>query len=142
MTRPLLIGLLCLLAASQVNAYDDLAEVRYVACHDGDTCTVELPALPSVFRRIEVRFRGIDAPELHGRCPQEIAKAEAAKAIVSSVLAQAKSIRLEQVHRDKFFRLNAYVIADGRNLSKELLALGYAVEYWGRGTKQDWCHAR
>lgn len=122
-------------------AYDDIAGVRYVKCYDGDTCTFELQDVPSIFEHIEVRFRGIDTPERKGKCPQETAKAQAARLIVMSYLEQAKTITLTKVNRDKYFRLNAYVLADGRNLSDELIRLGYAVEYWGTGPKKDWCHA-
>ena len=63
----------------------------------------------------------------------------AAKALVVSYLKQARFIELKKVNRDKYFRLNAHVVADGINLSDELKRLGYAVEYWGNGQKHDWC---
>mgnify|MGYP000287580088 CR=1 FL=1 len=120
-------------------AHDDIEKVKLVSCYDGDTCTFEIPGAPSIFRKMEVRFRGIDTPEMHGKCEAEKAKALAAKTVVLSHLRNAKDIRLTKVNRDKYFRLNAHVVADGVNLSDMLVETHYAVVYWGRGEKQNWC---
>lgn len=120
-------------------AYDDIAGPEFLKCYDGDTCTFIIPEQHDVFQKMEVRFRGIDAPEMHGKCEKEKAMAFAAKALVVSYLKQARFIELKKVNRDKYFRLNAHVVADGINLSDELKRLGYAVEYWGNGQKHDWC---
>lgn len=128
-----------LLISPPALAYDDIGDATYLRCYDGDTCTFELPVKQDVFRKIEVRFRGIDAPEMHGKCEKEKAMAFAAKALVVGYLQHGRFIELKKVNRDKYFRLNAHVVVDGINLSDELKRLGYAVEYWGNGPKHDWC---
>jgi endonuclease YncB( thermonuclease family) len=134
-----LLLLIALLTWTPADAYDDIPGVKFVKCYDGDTCTFELQDVPSIFERIEVRFRGIDTPELKGQCDREKFMAQAAKEFVVGKLEHAKEITLTKVNRDKYFRINAYVLADGVNLSERLKELKLAVEYWGHGPKQDWC---
>lgn len=138
MALGLLIGLLAWSCSAW--AYDEVVGAKYVRCHDGDTCTVTIAGIPDVFgKEIEVRFRGIDAPELRAKCPKELAKAQAAKQITTSMVSKAQSLRLSDVHRDKYFRINATVWADGVNVNQALLDMGYAVPYTGQGVKEDWC---
>jgi endonuclease YncB( thermonuclease family) len=134
-----LVILIVLLAAVPVFAYDDIPNVKFVKCYDADTCTFELQDVPSIFEHIEVRFRGIDAAEIKGKCDREKFIAQTGKAWVVGKLETAKRIDLTKVQRDKYFRLNAYVIADGVNLSEREKELKLAVEYWGHGPRQDWC---
>jgi endonuclease YncB( thermonuclease family) len=130
--------LLCLSPILAI-AYDDIKNVKFVKAYDGGTITIELQDMPSIFERMEVRLRGIDAPDIHGKCDREKFIAQAAKEFVVGKLETAKRIDLTKVQRDKYFRINAYVIADGVNLSEREKELKLAVEYWGHGPKQDWC---
>src|SRR3990167_1058007 len=99
-------------------------------CYDGDTCTVSLPGIHPLFgERIDVRIAGIDTPEIRGRCPQEKAKALSARELVNEALARAGQIDLEDLGRDKYFRIGARVMADGQDVGVELLQLGLAVIY-------------
>jgi endonuclease YncB( thermonuclease family) len=134
-----LLLLIALLTWTPADAYDDIPGVKLVKVIDGDTIRVELQDVPSIFEQIEIRFRGIDAPEIHGKCDREKFMALAAKEFVIGKLLKAKEITLTKVNRDKYFRINAYVLADGVNLSERLKELKLAVEYWGHGPKQDWC---
>lgn len=131
---------LVLALALPAGAYDDIIGVRYVRCSDGDSCTVTIDHLPDVFGdRITVRLRGIDAPEKQGRCPRELGLAEQARVKLSSLLQSATVLALTDVHRDKYFRLNATIIADGLDVGALLLEQGYAVPYTGKGPRHNWC---
>jgi endonuclease YncB( thermonuclease family) len=110
--------------------------------HDGDTLTVNLPnSIPDVFgHEIPVRIRHIDTPEItgNGKCEKEAA--QKAKVATTSLLKNAKKIDLEDVGRDKYFRLLATVRADGVSIGQYLIDQKLAVPYEG-DTKQvvDWC---
>ena len=123
-------------------------DVEYVGNFDGDTVTIDLPDknIPNVFRKeISVRVRGIDTAEMTSRIQCERDMARKAKKVVTSLLLDAKRIDLENVSRDKYFRLLADVTVYQRNntrvnVSRFLLKKGLAVPYDG-GTKLkvSWC---
>ena len=129
------------------STYNSLLSVTYVNNFDGDTITVNLPnSIPDVFgHEIPVRIRHIDTPEItgNGKCEKEAA--QKAKAVVSSLLKNAKRIDLEDVGRDKYFRLLCSVNITTQEdkiiiLSQYLLEHGYAVPYEGNTkSKTDWC---
>lgn len=114
--------------------------VTFHSCYDGDTCTVSLPGTHALFGdHIAVRLDGIDTPEIKGQCPREIELARSARDLVNARLAGASRIDLEDLGRDKYFRIGARVMADGQDVGAELLRLGLAVPYNG-GTKiMNWC---
>lgn len=106
--------------------------VEIVDCYDGDTCTVNIPGLPPVFGwHLPVRLAGIDTPEIRGKCPHEKELAIKTRDLVRRTLKQATRVDLADPQRDKYFRLGAQVIADGRNISTMLLESGLAVPYFG-----------
>jgi endonuclease YncB( thermonuclease family) len=64
-------------------------------CYDGDTCTISIPGLPSVFgEKLGLRLMGIDTPEMQGKCDQERALAKQAKAFLNSRLEAAYEINV------------------------------------------------
>jgi len=85
----------------------DAIEVRYVKCIDGDTFTCEIPGgYPApVMRIVNVRIRGIDAPELHDKRPDFKQRALDAKAYLEKRLVNAKRIELRRLGKDKYFRV-------------------------------------
>lgn len=118
-----------------------LALVVFVLwCYDGDTCTVEVPGWhPIVGEAIPVRFAGIDAPEIRGKCEREKAHAKLVQKIVESKLQAAKRVELKEIERGKYFRLVAKVYADGRDVGADLLKRGLVREYDGAGPRESWC---
>ena len=54
---------------------------------DGDTFQARVLVWPGLSVDTKVRLRGIDAPELHARCTDEYAKAQAARAALETMLA-------------------------------------------------------
>ncbi len=109
-------------------------------CYDGDTCTVSLPGVHRLFGdHISVRIAGIDTPEIKGKCEQEKALAATARDLVNRMLAHASTINLEDLGRDKYFRVLARITVDGQDVGAELLSLGLAVPYNGGGKTAAWC---
>lgn len=121
-------------------AYPPFTDVVVVGCYDGDTCTVSLPGLPAVFgERLPIRLAGIDTPEIHGKCEQEKRRAIEARDVLLGLIRQASRIELHEPGRDKYFRLDVRMVADGQDLGAELVRLGLAVPYFGGRKEHDWC---
>lgn len=115
--------------------------VKYVKNYDADTITVEIPNVhPLLGKKISVRVNGIDAPEMNGKKPCEKEAARNAQRLVEALLKNAKQIDLNNVGRDKYFRILADVSSDGQSLKMLLLKNKLAYEYGG-GTKVaiNWC---
>lgn len=114
-----------------------VAEVRTI--YDGDTFRVNIAGWPSVVGdSMPVRIKGIDTPELRGKCQLEKDAARAAKQFSVGRLREGRVIELRSIQRDKYFRLLAEVWIDGVSLGDQLISQGFAVPYDG-GTKVVWC---
>jgi endonuclease YncB( thermonuclease family) len=110
-----------------------------IKVHDGDTFNVNIAGCPDVLcKNMPVRISGIDAPEMRGKCPQEIAGAIAAKNYLAGQVMNAKDIALHDPTRDKYFRLSAHVFVDGVNVGDEMIKQGLARTYSG-GQRVGWC---
>ena len=122
-------------------AWADFDHVVWQGCYDGDTCRFTIPNIHPIFgKRLSVRLRGVDTPELRGHCQEEKLKAQAALHFVTQALSEAEAITLGSVARGKYFRMIADVIYDGKSLSAELLDAGLARPYTG-GTRGGWCES-
>ncbi|WP_155722605.1 thermonuclease family protein [Bdellovibrio bacteriovorus] len=128
---------------AQVCQHDDTTFrcVKVLKNYDGDTLTVNIPNVPALIgKNISVRVSGIDTPEVKTKngCEKEAGKI--ARNLVASTLRNAKTVELHNVQRDKYFRILADVIVDGRSLKEILLKNNLAYTYDG-GTKKhpDWC---
>jgi micrococcal nuclease len=113
------------------------AEVERVV--DGDTLAVRVAVWLQQDLSVLVRIRGIDAPELHGRCEDEKAQAREAAVALERLVAGGE-VALTVIEGDKYF---GRVIADvatsaGENVGAALVAGGYARTYDG-GKRGSWC---
>lgn len=113
-------------------------EAEVVSIHDGDTITVNIDGWPDIIgKKIEIRFAGIDAPEIHDKRPRIRERAILAREFVYNRIGDAKRVQLKNLHRDKYFRIDAEVFVDGHNLCEELVQHDLAVKYDGK-TKKNW----
>lgn len=115
--------------------------VKFIKNYDADTITVDIPGVhPLIGDNISVRVSGIDAPEIKGSQPCEKEASRNAKRLVENVLKNARRIDLVNVQKDKYFRILADVLVDGRDLKQVLLKNNLAYQYNG-GTKEarSWC---
>jgi endonuclease YncB( thermonuclease family) len=106
---------------------------------DGDTVEVLARIWPDHYVETLVRLAGIDAPELRGRCAEEMALAERAKARLAALLA-GNRLMLADIHYGKYAgRVVARVLTeDGRDVAEVLLAEKLARPYDG-GRRAPWC---
>lgn len=136
-----LIVLITLLVVYQADAQDyGTAQVHtLIAVIDGDTFRADIVGWsPIVAENIRVRVRGVDSPEIRGKCKQEKMLARKARSFIARLLWTAQSIELRAVERGKYFRLIADVVFDGRDLATALIESGH-----GRpapeGKRHNWC---
>jgi len=109
----------------------------------GDTLKVHLPGLPAELQPVKVRVRGIDTPELKGKCASEKAAAKRAgsftRNLVERAIAKKRPIHFSKVDWDKYGgRIDADVAIDGRSLADMLVGAGLARRYDG-GKRGGWC---
>lgn len=106
---------------------------------DGDTFEARVRVWPGLGVSTKVRLRNIDAPELHARCADELAKAQASRAALETMLA-AGGVTVSRVGIDKYGgRIDALVATrDTADLSAALLRGGWARSYDG-GHRGSWC---
>ena len=106
---------------------------------DGDTFEARVQLWPGLELDTKVRLRNIDAPELHARCADELAKAQAARAALQALLA-AGGVIISRVGIDKYGgRIDALVATrDTADVSAALLEGGFTRSYDGR-RRLSWC---
>jgi len=137
--------MICLLGCSSLQDKKDEESnnyygAEYVRNYDGDTVTFDLPKLhPLIGNKIPVRIRGIDTPEIRGKCQQEKELAVKAKLFVTKMLSGADTLDLIDMQRDKYFRIVADILVDGEWLKDVLLKKGLAAPYEGKTKRKDWC---
>ena len=113
------------------------AEVERVV--DGDTLAVRVPIWLQQDLNVLVRIRGIDAPELRGRCDDEKVRAREATVALEELVSGGQ-VALTAIEGDKYF---GRVIADvatsaGEDVGPALIAGGYVRAYDG-GKRGSWC---
>ena len=103
------------IAHSKGKSYGDILDVEYVRTYDGDTIFFNLPGFhPLVSKNIGVRVRGIDTPEIRGKCVREKRLAQEAKLLVQSTLESARTIHLLNISRGKYFRIVVDALMEAR----------------------------
>jgi len=105
---------------------------------DGDTIEARVRLWLDLQLTTSVRIRGIDAPEVRGRCQTEKDLAATATRRLAEVA--VGEVTLIDIAEDKFFgRVVADVrAADGTDLAAMMLADGLARPYDG-GARATWC---
>ncbi|QOJ33809.1 MAG: hypothetical protein HRU82_02090 [Nitrospira sp.] len=76
---------------------------------------------------------------MKGHCEREKQLARQARDVVRSILSQAETIHLRNASRDKHFRIDPRVIANGQHLSAVLIKQELAIPYDGGTKTKDWC---
>ena len=109
---------------------------QLVKVHDGDTIIVNITNWPKIIGyHIPIRLKNINAPELNE--PSEKGKVLALKAKTFAEEKLRGSFQIQNLERDKYFRLRANVIVHGKDLSELLLKAGLAKEYHGE-KRSEW----
>ena len=119
-------------------AYGDAVVSQVISVYDGDTFTVDIDEFPPIIgEKVSVRIAGIDTPEIRSKSPEVKEKALLARFYTEIALGKAKEIVLKNIRRDKYFRILAKVIVDGKDLAQDLIKNGLAIKYNG-GKKPSW----
>lgn len=102
---------------------------------DGDTVRVSCNTLPVSRGRI----RGMDAPELYSpSCVSEVLAAQQAKLALQRLLWSADKVQMVFHGEDKYQRELISLTVDGMDVSRQMIANGYARPYSG-GERESWC---
>jgi endonuclease YncB( thermonuclease family) len=106
---------------------------------DGDTFEARVRVWPGLDVDTKIRLRGIDAAELHARCPDELAQAQAARAALQTILADG-GVTISRVGVDKYGgRVDATIATRNTpDVSAAMLNGRFARAYDG-GKRGSWC---
>ncbi len=118
--------------------------VKYLYNYDGDTITFDIPEVHSFFgKKAKIRLLGVDTPERkpknHDPCEKEWART--AQRLVEAQLKTATRIDLVELDGwDKYGRILAKILYDGKDLSAILMQNHLAVPYQGKKKNSiNWC---
>ncbi len=130
-----------LAAIPAVDARDEISgpvTATVVRVIDGDTFVAEAHVWPGETVRVSVRIRGIDAPELHSRCPRErFAAAEARNALAA--LLGSQKVKITNIGGGKYYgRVLADVETEDGEVAPVLLSRAL-VRYYSGGRRQPYC---
>jgi len=131
-----------LIGTSAKKTYGSIAVDHVVSIYDGDTFKVMIPEWPDIIgNEINVRIRGIDTPELRGKCDAEVLLARMARDRVAFWFEMHPMIELRNIGRGKYFRIIADVIDidSDESLGDILIEEGFAKPYDGRKKNSNWC---
>jgi endonuclease YncB( thermonuclease family) len=106
---------------------------------DGDTFEARVRVWPGLDVDTKIRLRGIDAAELHSRCPDELAQAQAARAALQTILADG-GVTISRVGVDIYGgRVDATIATRNTpDVSAAMLNGRFARAYDG-GKRGSWC---
>lgn len=124
-----------------------------VEIYDGDTIKTNLSwRLPTPLNKVSIRIYGIDTPELPAKSYATTGKLNRAKCVKEAEMAlkvrdrvieiAGSNTRMKITNYDwgrNAGRIVGNVSIGGIDIGKTLINEGLAVEYYGSGTKQDWC---
>ena len=110
---------------------------------DGDTVGFEALYLPAPLKpELRLRVYGVDTPEkgFRAKCDSEAQRGAAATDFTKKLVEKSKKRQVMLMDWDKFGgRVLGDLILDGVSLRQQLIANGFAREYYGEA-KQSWCN--
>ena len=110
-------------------------EAFVIKVYDGDTITiVSQPYKNQPVFRFTLRLRGIDAPELRSRDPEEKIAGKKVQQNLSNLIL-SKYVHISNIGIDKYGRILCDVYLDNLLVNQWLIDKHYAIEYKG-GTKK------
>jgi endonuclease YncB( thermonuclease family) len=128
--QPLLVALLLAVGAAWLLRPDGRTVEGFAQVIDGDSLEVG---------SVEIRLRGLDAPELQQTCTRHRAPyacGEASRAALAELVA-GQSVRCRGSGRDHYQRLLARCFIQDQDVGAWLVAQGYAVGYGSYESEQD-----
>lgn len=130
-----------LVAVRDVDARDEISgpvTATVVRVIDGDTFVAEAHVWPGEIVRVSVRIRGIDAPELHSRCPRERLAATEARDALAALL-DKPPVKITNIGGGKYYgRVLADVETEDGEVAPALLSRAL-VRFYSGGRRQPYC---
>jgi len=118
-------------------------DAQILRVSDGDTIVIAAPFLPQPLKpELAVRIFGVDTPEkgFRGQCDSEKQRGEAASVFTKNLVNASQQRQVVLYGWDKFGgRVLGDIILNGQSLRAQLIANGFAREYYG-DAKQSWCN--
>jgi micrococcal nuclease len=118
-------------------------DAQILRVSDGDTIVIAAPFLPAPLKpELAVRIYGVDTPEkgFRGQCDSEKQRGEAASVFTKNLVQASQQRQVVLYGWDKFGgRVLGDIILNGQSLRSQLIANGFAREYYG-DAKQSWCN--
>jgi endonuclease YncB( thermonuclease family) len=114
-------------------------EATVVEVIDGDTFLAEAHIWPGQSVRVNIRVRGIDAPEMKSRCESERVAALHARAVLAELIGGG-AISISNIGGAKYYgRVLADVVTqEGAAVSKIMIERNIVRPYGG-GKRRSWC---
>jgi endonuclease YncB( thermonuclease family) len=138
----LLLAILPLFAFAQKEKAGVTYDVILTRVIDGDTVAFQANWLPEPLKKeLSIRVFGVDTPEksFRAKCPSEAARGEAATAFTKQTINASTKRQIVMMDWDKNGgRVLGDVLLDGKSLRQQLIANGFAREYYGEA-KTSWC---
>ena len=117
-------------------------DANIIKVSDGDTIVIAAPFLPAPLKpQLAVRVFGVDTPEkgFRAKCESENQRGLAATEFTKKLVGASQKRQVILYDWDKFGgRVLGDMILDGKSLRQQLIANGFAREYFGEA-KQSWC---
>ena len=130
------------LAVAQKTPKGVVYDAQILRVSDGDTVVIAAPFLPQPLKpELAVRIYGVDTPEkgFRGQCESEKQRGEAASVFTKNLVQASQQRQVVLYGWDKFGgRVLGDIILNGQSLRSQLIANGFAREYYG-DAKQSWC---
>ena len=131
------------LALAQKTPKGVMYDAQILRVSDGDTIVIAAPFLPQPLKpELAVRIYGVDTPEkgFRGQCDSEKQRGEAASVFTKNLVQASQQRQVVLYGWDKFGgRVLGDIILNGQSLRSQLIANGFAREYYG-DAKQSWCN--
>jgi len=138
----LLLAILPLFAFAQKEKAGVTYDVVLTRVIDGDTVAFQANWLPEPLKKeLSIRVFGVDTPEksFRAKCPSEAARGDAATAFTKQMINASTKRQIVMMDWDKYGgRVLGDVLLDGKSLRQQLIAQGFAREYYGEA-KTSWC---
>jgi len=139
----LVLALLPCLVFAQKTPQGVTYDAQIIRVTDGDTVVIAAPFLPAPLKpELAVRVYGVDTPEkgFRGQCDSEKQRGEAASVFTKNLVNASQQRQVILYSWDKFGgRVLGDLILNGKSLRSQLIANGFAREYYGEA-KTSWCN--
>jgi endonuclease YncB( thermonuclease family) len=139
----LVLALLPCLVFAQKTPQGVTYDAQIIRVTDGDTVVIAAPFLPAPLKpELAVRVYGVDTPEkgFRGQCDSEKQRGEAASVFTKGLINASQQRQVILYSWDKFGgRVLGDIILNGQSLRSQLIANGFAREYYGEA-KTSWCN--